>query len=142
MISKLRTEHTNLNDYQYYLNYHFDGNCKFCDTPETVEHFIMECPGITDQLTLSLSRKNVNYNVCRNRLRKKVRGIACFFKNPANFTIINLLFPHIWQLKPYRDDMDYNRKLENNVWKRAQILKHVCQFVRETKRFVDEPYGI
>ena len=68
-------------------------------------------------------------------LRNKVRKHAAFFKNPSHFTIENLLFPFIWLQKPDHDDPNYKIKLELNVKRRADILKDVCRFVLDTKRF-------
>ena len=84
-------------------------------------------------MILSLSKNAVNFNVERNKLRKKLRKIDIYFKNPKNFTPQNILFPHIWQRRIYQNG---NKKMkQKNLSNRVQILKAVVNFVRATKRF-------
>ena len=53
-----------------------------------------------------------NYDACRNILKYKLKKIDSFWKNRANFNVINLLFPHVWQVKPQRNDIHYKMKLK------------------------------
>ena len=137
IITKLRTERINLNDYLKYINKHEDGLCRFCNRRETVSHYLIECNGITDKKLLKESSWNVNYNHCRNEMKRRLKRISIFFRNPANFTANNILFPHTWQLPPKRKQKDYKIKLKKNEKRRVDILKTVVRFVIDTKRFQD-----
>ena len=41
--ARLRFGKCNMNSYLKIMNRHRDGNCDTCNTPETIEHFILEC---------------------------------------------------------------------------------------------------
>ena len=140
IINKLRTERINLNHYLYTIGIKDDYKCKKCNHPETVDHFLLDCPGYTDKFAQQLFKNNVDYNIQRNKLKKELRKITIFFKHERNFTIQNLLFPHIWQRKltGKGKHQDWNR---DGVYYRTQILKAVAKFVMNTKRFNDD-YGI
>ena len=149
IITKLRTERINLNDYMFFINQNNTNECKYCNKKkkdkkgkiiemkikviEKVSHYLIDCPGIKDEMILSLSKNAVNYNIERNKLRKKLRKIDIYFKNPRNFTSQNILFPHIWQRRVYYN----NNKIikHKNLNNRVEILKAVVNFVRATKRF-------
>ena len=56
--------------------------------------------------------------------------------------VINILFPHVWQIKPQRDDENYKMKITNGIHRRICIFKEIIEFVQRTKRFKREKYGI
>ena len=68
-------------------------------------------------------------------MRKKLRKIDIFFKYEENFTAVNILYPHIWQIKPKKKDENYKEILEKNTRKRISILKAVIKFTIDTRRF-------
>ena len=68
--------------------------------------------------------------------------IDSFFKNRSNFNTINLLFPHIWQVKPARKEKNYKLKMENKTKRRVIIIRELIEFIHRTKRFKREKYGI
>ena len=143
IICKLRTERINLNGYLYHVNKHNDGTCQHCSygnfsAAETVSHFLIDCPGFTNQALIKLHKRAVNYNIVRNRLRRNLRKLDPFFRQPINFTIQNILFPHMWQIQPSYDDKDRKKKLQKNLEKRANILKVVARFVIESHKFDSE----
>ena len=140
IITKLRTERINLNHYLYYIGITDDYKCSKCNVPETVDHYLQDCNGYTDPFVQSLNRNNVDYNKQRNRLKKDLRKISCFFKQNINFNTQNILFPHIWQRKLTGKNKDDKWDREGTYY-RAQILKAVAKFVFNTKRFNDD-YGI
>ena len=51
-------------------------NCRFCKVPETVDHFLMKCPGVTNPMHEKLNRKNANFDLHRWRLQKELRKIS------------------------------------------------------------------
>ena len=110
IIMKLRTEFINLNHYLHHINYHPDGLCDHCGVDETVSHFLIDCIGFRDSVCLNLHQDNTDFTIARKRLRYRLKKIAVFFRNPANFTVKNILFPHFWQLNPMyekRNKKDY-----------------------------------
>ena len=139
IISKLRMEQINLNDYLHFIDNNLCDECRHCSgtekkIKETVNHYLIDCPGFKEPVIRSLNRNNIDFNVERNKLKKKLKKIDIFFKNPSNFTTINILFPHTWQRRlgnPNKEKDNDNKRVE----KRVQILKVVVQFVRATKRF-------
>ena len=120
IITKLRTEMINLNDYLFYINKHTDGKCNHCNMKETVDHYLMDCTGFTNIIIQQLNRNNVNYNVVRNKLRKNLRKIDIFFKNENNFTALNILFPHIWQRRIIVEKGNEQQQIE---WKHKRLKK-------------------
>ena len=50
MVVRFQTGHLGLNDYLYQRHLKYDDRCWECklDVPETVEHFLMDCPGHTE----------------------------------------------------------------------------------------------
>ena len=141
IIMKLRTEYINLNHYLHHINHHPDGLCDHCNVEETVSHFLIDCIGFHDSLCLNLHQDNIDFTIARKRLRQRLKKIAIFFRNPINFSAKNILFPHLWQLKPIYDKRkksDYHKKKADNLIKRVEILKAVINFVRETKRFKND----
>ena len=142
IINKLRTEYINLNEYKLFRFNENDGNCKYCNVPETVQHFLIDCSGNTNNRNNNKHKdSDMNFNMCRKILRKSARKISCYMKNEANFNVVNLLFPNIWQLDPSKTDPHYKRKIQNNMNRSILILKAVVKYVLETKRFVNEQYG-
>ena len=139
IITKLRTEHINLNHYLFTMGIikHKHGyKCKYCNAPETVDHYLMDCRGVGNEMHQDLYKKNVDYDILRNKLRKDLRKTIIFFKNPLNFNTINILFPHIWQRRIHGRKRSKNWSRDVTYY-RAQILKHVAKFVVKTKRFSD-----
>ena len=141
IITKLRMEQINLNDYLHFIDGKLCNECRHCsklgnNVSETVDHYLMDCPGFTDPAIRSLNRNNIDFNVERNKFKKKLRKIDMFFKNPQNFSSVNILFPHTWQRKLGKPDKnDKNDRDNKTVAKRIEILKAVIQFVRVTERF-------
>ena len=135
IIMKLRTEYINLNNYRNYIGDHETGNCRHCNVQETVSHYLIDCPGFTNRIELDLFINNKNFTILRNKMKKELRKITVFFKQEINFNARNILFPHIWQLKPKRKDENYQQTIEKNLNKRVKILKQIAKFVNETKRF-------
>ena len=138
IIVKLRTERINLNEYLYHIKKVDSNKCVHCNTKETVNHYLMECTGYSDPFIRSLYRHNMDFNAVRNKLKKKLKKIDIFFKNPRNFTTINILFPHIWQRQITNFKYNTQQQIEwknKRLKKRVEILKAVVEFVRETKRF-------
>ena len=133
----------------YFIRQNDKNECKYCNKKkrdkdgneienkikviEKVSHYLIDCPDINDEMILSLSKNAVNFNVERNKLKKKLRKIDIYFKNPRNFTTQNILFPHIWQKRAYQKS---NKTIkQKNLTNRVEILKAVVNFVRATKRF-------
>ena len=79
-----------------------------------------------------------NYDACRNILTYKLKIIDSFWKNRANFNVINLLFPHAWKIKPQGNDNHYKVKMENDIKRRICIFKELMEFIHRTKRFKRE----
>ena len=98
---------------------------------------MIDCPGQTKlkKLALEMNSWETNFNASRNILEYKLKRIDSFFKNRANFNVINLLFPHVWQVKPQRKDKNYKTKIENGTKRRICIFKELIEFVYRTKRF-------
>ena len=107
-------------------------NCKYCkNIPETVDYFLIKCPGVTDEMHQKLNKNNVDYNKRRLIVRKRLRKIAVFFKNEFNFTVQNILFPHIWQRRIH-GCKNSNNWTRNGLYLRVQILKAVVKLVYGT----------
>ena len=124
-----------MNHYLHYINRHSNGLCDHCGIDETVNHFLIDCPGFADSPFKDLHKNNMDFNIFRNQLKKRLKKQSIFFKNPRNFTSINLLFPHLWQLQPNQDNPNYKEILNQNIQRRVEILRLVVRFVRDTKRF-------
>ena len=71
------------------------------------KHCTIDCQDQINKIALKLKSMDTNYNACRNILKYKLKRIDSFVENRCNFSIINVLFPHIWQTKPKRDDPNY-----------------------------------
>ena len=93
--------------------------CRRCNTPETVDHFLMDCWGVKNEMHQKLRKNNVDYSICRMKLRKNLRKTTTFCKNPLNFNTINILFPHTWQR------CIHGRKKSSN-WNRDGTYFRVC----------------
>ena len=141
IICKLRTEHINLNSYKSFRFGDTNGLCRYCNVYESVEHFLIDCPGQSNILSLALNWMDCDYNICRNKLKSRLKRIDIFFKNKSHFTVSNLLFPHSWQKRPYRSDPNYKIKCDAQLLRRVRILQEVINFVKLTKRFCREKYG-
>ena len=89
-------------------------------------------------IILSCSNKVKNYNKIRKKFRKKLKEIDVFFKSEINFNAKNILFPHTWQLKPKKDNKNYQLIIEMNLKRRVEILKATTKFVWESKRFSND----
>ena len=128
IISKLRTETANLNQYLKYYVGVGDGICKQCNSNrnETVKHYLIDCDKYTKQ---------------RIQWRRKLSKLDSFLRLPQHFDAIYLLFPHYWQIVPSRMDKNYKEKVKTNEKVRMNILETICVFVKETKRF-ENKYGI
>ena len=139
IITKLRTEYINLNHYLFSIGQIETYKCKYCKHPETVDHYLLHCPGCTKPVDQTLHKNNVRYDGHRNVLKKELRKITSFFRQAINFTSENMLFPHIWQRKltGKNNNDKWNR---DGIYYRAQILKSVAKFVFNTRRFNTE-YG-
>ena len=146
IITKLRTECINLNGYKNFrFSDHNNGKyelCKYCNVPETVKHYLIDCPGQQNKSALEMNSWETNFNANRNIFKYKLKKIDSFFKNRANFNVINLLFPHTWQVKPIRKEKNYKIKMENRTKRRVIIIKELIEFIHRTKRFKREKYGI
>ena len=146
IITKLRTECINLNGYKNFrFNDHNNGYyelCKYCKVPETVQHFLIDCGGQQHKLALEMNSMETNYNASRNIFKQRLKKIDSFFKNRANFNVINILFPHTWQIKPQRNDKNYKIKIQNGIKRRICIFKELIEFIHRTKRFKREKFGI
>ena len=145
IITKLRTEHINLNHYLYTMGIVNDYNCKWCVkpqiiVPETVDHFLLDCGGCQNNMLGSLHKNNVPYDVLRCKLRRDLKKITPFFKCPSNFTVQNILFPHSWQRRIHGTNKKKNWDRDGTYY-RVKILKAVVKFVNNTKRFKND-YGI
>ena len=121
------------------MKYHVDGKCSNCGVAETVSHFLLDCPGSSEAVA-SLHKDSVNYTKARLQMRKRLRDIAIFYKDEKNFNVRNLLFPHIWQGSPKRDE-NFKKMKKKFLEKRVAIIKTVINFVHRTKRFKND-FGI
>ena len=142
IINKLRTECINLNGYKNYKYGESNGKCIYCDVEETVEHFILKCKGSKNDFVNYYNEYEMDYDVIRKKFRKNLIKKAKFFQQDINFNIINILFPHIWQQDPINTDPKYHEIKERNEKREIEVLKCVVQFVKDTKRFKKEKYGI
>ena len=113
IIFQLRSEHIELNLYNSVWDHAIDPNCDTCGTLETVKHYLIDCE---------------RFEVQRLQLRMELIKINKRFEKDKHFNIICILFPHVFQGKPYRD-----RQIDDRI----KILKLVCDYVLQTKRFAD-----
>ena len=130
IINKIRTEYINLNNYVYY--YHEKnkkeikdgktmGKCKHCKCNENISHYILDCKLYENQ---------------RKKLFKKLRNIDIKFKNQNKITILDLLFPHLWQIKYAKEyDENYKEKNNKNIRVRVEIFKQIVKYTETTRRF-------
>ena len=132
IINKLRTEYINLNNYKKFYFNESNGTCNNCKCKESVKHYLLDCEG----------NNNINYKYIRFKLWKDLRKLHSKFRYENNRTVENLLFPHIWILDPRKDCNEYWFKLQYNEQLRVKILKRICLFVLESKRFEKEEYGL
>ena len=76
------------------------------------------------------------YKQQRKRLFKRLRNIDRKFKNVNRIQLIDLIFPHLWQPKYYKENDEYYReKNAKNIRVRIEIFKQIIKFTKETKRF-------
>ena len=126
IINKLRTECINLNSFKKNINQHNTGKCDYCnDCYETVEHFIMDCP---------------QFELIRDKFRRKLCKLNDFFKENIKWDIMNILFPHRWQIRPSTRDKNYKEKIKTNTQNRVKIILEIIKYVQLTKRFENEKY--
>ena len=145
VINKLRTEYINLNHYKYFRFIDISSNnglCKYCNVSETVQHYLIDCPGQTNIMALEMNGLDKNYNVLRNEFKRKLKKISIHFKNPRNFNVYNILFPHIWKRKLDKKDGNYNLKKKGQILRSINVLKLVVDFVQKTRRFRREQFGM
>ena len=83
-----------------------------------------------------------NYNASRNILKHRLKRIESFFKNLGNFNVVNLLFPHKWQVKPHKNDKNCKDKIKNGTNRKICIFKELIEFVKRTKRFNREKFAL
>ena len=55
--------------------------CTYCGIPETVEHFLIDCPGQTNETALKLNPMDTNYNASRNISKYKLKELIHFLKS-------------------------------------------------------------
>ena len=79
---KLRTEFINLNHYLHNINYHSDGMCDHCNTPETVAHFLIDCEG---------------YRLILSQFFHKFKNIVKFYKE----FILGIIKPIKLKISPF-----------------------------------------
>ena len=121
LIVKLRSEHIRLNNYRFKILNEIKSPICHCQKEiETVEHFIESCEIFNNQ---------------RETLLFNLKQIDPFYQNNNNNNTINILFPHIWQKQPRWNDSNYKQIKKDNLYTRIEILKSICLFVKETKRF-------
>ena len=134
IINKLRTEYINCNNFKKFYFNETNGSCEKCKIKDSVEHLILDCK-INDKM-------ENNMNKIRNKFYKDLRKIHIHFKYPYNFEVMNILFPHIWLPLTNKKDKKYYYKRSYNLNIRIKIIKRVCKFIKDTKRFDEEKYGI
>ena len=139
IINKLRTEHINLNHYKKKRFKDTDGKCQYCGVKETVNHFLLDCPGSNIE---NHNTYDINYNIQRRKLKSELKKISIFFKYEQNFNCENLLFPYVWLVDPNKKDPNYQEIKNRNQYRITNVLKAVVKFVKNTKRFKKEKYKI
>jgi hypothetical protein len=144
ILNKLRTEYINLNHYKYFRfnNEYENGNCIYCNVRETVSHYLIDCSGELNEMALKFNPLAVNYNKERLKLQKQLQKLIIFFRYPENFTSENLLFPHIWIPQPQRKQKNWMELYEKNMNIKINIFKLIATYVRNTKRFERDKFGI
>ena len=141
IIHKLRSECINLNGYKHFKYGESSGKCIYCNVEETVEHFILKCPGSQQKFVNYYNEYEMDYNIIRNKFKIELCKQAIFFKQGKNFNIINILFPHVWQQDPIITNPKYHEIKKKNKKREIGILKSVVNFVKATKRFKKEKFG-
>ena len=141
IINKLRSECINRNGYKKFRYNESNGKCIYCHVEETVEHFIIKCPGNKNEFVIYNNECEMNYGQIRTNFRNELIKQAIFFKQESNFNIINLLFPQVWQQDPIITNPKYHEIKKKNRKREISILKSVVKFVKETKRFKKEKFG-
>ena len=142
VVNKLRSQCINLNGYKQYKYGESNGKCIYCNVEETVEHFLLKCKGSKNEYVNYHNDFEMDYDIIRNKFRNNLIKCAIFFQQEKNFNALNLLFPHIWQQDPINTDPKYKEIKEKNLNRESEILKCVVQFVKETKQFKKEKYGL
>ena len=102
----------------------------------------MDCPGSKNKFVNYHSKFEVDYDQIRMEMKKELSKIAIFFKEEKNMNILNLLFPHIWQQDPKKTNPKYQQILERNKIREIEVLRCVVRFVKNSKRFQKEKYGL
>ena len=57
------------------------------------------------------------------------------FRNKNRIKLLDIIFPHVWQINFNKNDENYKEKNEKNLRVRIQILKEIIRFVNKTQRF-------
>ncbi|XDV17936.1 hypothetical protein PO909_023724 [Leuciscus waleckii] len=79
VLSRMRYGHTRLNKTLVIMKQHADCNCEFCDSPESVEHVILQCPKYQEErqsLSSQLQRKQLRLNL--EDILQRSSGEICF----------------------------------------------------------------
>ena len=67
-----------MNEYKLFRFNENDGNCIYCNVPETVQHYLMDCCGNTNNKNNNNHKDDdMNFIICRRILRKRVEE-RCF----------------------------------------------------------------
>ena len=117
IISKLRTEHIELNKYTnivYAKGEQTSPMCSCGKEEETVKHYLMKCE---------------NYNEQRKEMWDTMELIDEFYKEKSNRTIRRLLFYYKYQQKSH---------LKEKILIRVNLIKEIIKFIIKTKRFEKE----
>jgi len=75
ILFRLQTGHNSLNFHLHRIVLHLDGLCKKCRSPETVTHFLLQCPKYTYQrskLKLATDKLHIDFN-----LQSLLRSCSC-----------------------------------------------------------------
>ena len=100
-----------------------------CGVIENVSHYLLDCAKYQKQRDL-LKRRLL--------FKDKKNEPIEYFRQEQNWTAINLLFPHYWQVRPKSKDMKkdfYKAACECLREQRIKILHFIVMYVRDTKRF-------
>ena len=142
VINTLRTECINLNGYKNYKYGDSNGKCVYCGVEETVEQFLLDCSDSKNEFVDYHNEYEMDYDEIRFKFRKKLIKQAIFFQQEKNFNIITIIFPHIWQQDPDNTNPKYKEIMDKNLDREVGIVKSMVQFVKDSKRFKKENYGI
>ena len=77
-----------------------NGLCKNCKCLENVTHFLIECEQFKNE---------------RKHLFNKLRNIDIKFKYKNRINVIEMIFPHTWQIQFNKSDKNWKGKNEKNL---------------------------